>query len=219
MVENNRGSGGKRKKMRKSAFEFYPTPAPFTEWLLSVCREHGFPIAGRILEPCAGAGDIASVLHAELSVASVFQNDLDPQWNVSTRDATSPDLRGGLVYDWEVTNYPFSAALSCLNLAVDGLHSVATYHRATLREPHKTLGLGRSFFRDHPPTATLWCPRFAHMRSQKTGKWSTDSVSCVWSVWVPGRAPIGDIWPSDAMFDRLSEYTSPYRERVDALGG
>ena len=132
-------------------------------------------------------------------------------------DARETTIQADLI----ITNPPFSLALPIIDsMLVNSLRVVAVYHRMTLREPAKTLGLGRTLFRGDQPNLTLWCPRFAHMRSKTTGKWATDAVACVWSVWcVYGGEVFGDVWPDDNLFDELKAYTPGYRARVDALIG
>lgn len=239
--------------MAKHDNEFYPTPEPLTTWMLKEVAARLVPVSGKVLESCAGAGDIAAVIkrfrppdrYGETSRnIFVYQNDIDPQWTNCRMqfDATIPDspLRKPSAwraapntidsfqddgvnekFAWEVTNPPFDYALQIMIEALRATSvGVAFYHRCTLREPLKTPNsLGRTFFREHPPTMTLWCPRFAHRRSRKTGKWSTDSATCVWSVWVHGAAPVGDVWPTDDVFTALDDYTPTYRDRVDRLTG
>lgn len=197
-------------------YEFYPTPAPFTRWMLREVAKRLGPIEGTVVEPCAGAGDITNVVRSEAPNTVVKSSDLDPRWGHPLRDAIDDAVYVGA--DWAVTNPPFSLALEISDAAVRvSSVGVALYHRCTLREPLKGCGLGRSFFREHPPTLTLWCPRWAHQRSQKTGKWATDSAPCVWSIWKHGVAPQGDVWPPDSLFDEVKAYTPIYRSRVDAL--
>lgn len=195
-------------------FEFFPTPATFTKWLFRTT-----PIHGGMLEPCVGDG---AIVRATIDKRKRLwdTNDLDPRWNAHTQlDATMSapwDMRPDWV-DWTVTNPPFSVALEIADQALK--HSkvgVAMYHRCTLKEPAKRTGLHRSWFREHPPTMTLWCPRFSHMRN-KQGKWGSDSACCVWSVWKQDSPVVGDIWPPDSLFDELRQETPVYRAHVDAL--
>lgn len=195
-------------------YEFYATPDPFTRWLAWELEQRvgGFTGAS-VYEPCAGAGDIGFALDLQ----RVRMADLDPFWGHPVFDATKAEGYA-LGQDWSITNPPFSQALPiAAQMFQHSRVGVAMYHRATLKEPLKGHGLGRSFFRDHPPTMTLWCPRFAHQRSKTTGKWSTDSVTCVWSVWKHGESVIGDVWPPDSLFAELERFTPLYRERMDAL--
>ena len=193
-------------------YEFYPTPEPFTRWLIYELRQRGLMASSRsVHDPCAG--DLAILRPFQEQSFNVSGADLDPRWGLDVVDAVYASTRA----DWQVTNPPFSLALQIVEqMGRNAAHGVALYHRCTLREPLKGLGLGRSFFRDHPPTMTLWCPRFAHQRNAK-GKWATDSATCVWSVWVPGAPVLGDVWPPDSLFDELKAYTPEYREHVDRL--
>lgn len=199
-------------------YEFFPTPAPLTRWMMAEVRARMGGISRRVLEPCAGAGDISVVLRE--TPCDVIESDLDPRWNLPIADATLPAIYLQHQPHWCVTNFPFSLALPILEqMLLHASRGVAAYHRITLKEPLKTEGLGRSFFREHPPTMTLYCPRFAHQRSRKTGQYSTDSACCVWSVWRRDLAVIGDVWPPDAVFDELRAYEPTYRSRLDVLNG
>jgi hypothetical protein len=155
-------------------------------------------------------------------ITALATNDLDPKWNTHHNfDASTPELQQHVgSIDWEVSNYPFNGGLAILQAAMQRAVNIAVYHRCTLKEPLKGLGLGRSFFREHPPAMTLWCPRWAHQRSRKTNKWSTDSATCVWSVWAPGQRTVGDVWPPDSLFEEIGPmFTREYRARVDGLMG
>lgn len=189
-------------KERFDRFEFYETPAPFTRWMFQWMIEHGFRIHGHILEPCVGNGAIIKAFNAMpaepgLSWESAWStNDLDPEWPADTHDdAAGPDLwrrhnvsrLGGAndsMIDWTVSNPPFNPAAEILSGALMSSRSgVAMHVRATFNEPLKTPGLRRSLLRTKPPTATLWLPRFSY-RKNDAGKWSTDSTTCCWLIWV-----------------------------------
>jgi len=196
--------------------EFYPTPAPLTNWLIRELqvRELLHPDQG-VHDPCVGAADIVSVFRSRGEYETTGA-DLNPRWSKPPQDAITSEHKA----DWQVTNPPFTQALPILQqMFLNANHGVALYHRVTLREPLKGKGLGRTLCRANPPTLTLWCPRFAHMRSRTKGIWSTDSVACVWSVWAQGEEPHGDVSAPDYVFDALADYTPAYRSRVDHMMG
>ena len=168
-------------------YEFYETPRPFTEWLVTVIERHErHPLSqSRLCEPCVGDGAIARVVPHQ----SLVTNDFDPRRAAYFHgDATNPLLwtdmsRAGAI-DWTVTNTPFTETLPILkNALLFSARGVALHVRSTINEPLKTPGLGRSFLRANPPNMTLWLPRFAYRRSRTTGKWATDSATCCWLVW------------------------------------
>jgi hypothetical protein len=204
-------------------YEFFPTPDPFARYLVRILSTRGIRLDNcDICEPCVGAGDLVDAIDAVTESVYWSTNDLDPRWAADThldaaRDDRAFEVRGQQPH-WTITNPPFSVALEIANNAIQkSVIGVALYHRCTLMEPLKTPGLGRSFFREHPPTITLWMPRFAHQRSKATSKWSTDSATCVWSVWVKGLSPIGNVWPDEQLMDKIAAYTPEYRARVDLL--
>jgi hypothetical protein len=163
-------------------FEFYETPEPFTRWLNTYTDERVAPIAGRICEPCVGNGAITRAVGAHW-----WTNDLDPRWPADAHvDAAQDTLWKAHAFDWTVTNPPFSLAIPILTHALAFSRvGVAMYLRLSIHEPLKT-GERRTFFGDHPPTAVLMLPRFAHQRSRTKGIWSTDSMTSCWCVWVRG---------------------------------
>jgi len=191
--------------------EFYETPDPFTRWLFARVPK----ITGRLFEPCCG--DKAIVRASGRSEWKT--SDIDPRWCKSPMDATTREtwIRHELI-DWTVTNPPFSLAIPILERALyHSLKGVAMYLRVSIHEPLKE-GARRTFFAQHRPTGILFLPRFAHQRSKTTGKWTTDSATTCWVVWIK-QALVGqeiDYAPESVM-DELAAYTPSYREHMDAL--
>lgn len=179
-------------------YEFYETPEPFTQWMIDeVVALTGAYDFGVVCDPMFGLGAITRAFNRGRLRARWVTGDLDPRRAVDvTGDATQYDTWRALVraareipyahgIDWTVTNPAFSATLPLLELALRySTRGVAVHVRSTINEPLKTPGLGRSFLREHPPTMTLWLPRFSYRRSRTTGKWATDSATCCWLVWI-----------------------------------
>jgi hypothetical protein len=176
--------------------EYYPTPEPFTAWLcVELADAFGVHTLGHLCEPMVGTGEIVSVVRTLSAVVRVDRcttGDIDTRRRADVHgDATRVEtwerlsLPGQI--DWTITNPAFNVALPVIARALESSRvGVAMHVRCTLNEPLKTPGLGRSFLREHPPSAMLWLPRFAYARSRTTGKWATDSAPCVWMVWLHG---------------------------------
>lgn len=200
-------------------YEFYETPAAFTQWLF-----RRVPIHGRIFEPCVGDGAILRAV-ADLPCAAPLRwvtNDLDPRWRAdSHEDARTAApferaLAGGPV-DWVVSNPPFTPALEIIEQALTVARvGVAMHLRASIHEVLKT-GHRRTWMVEHLPTATLWLPRFAYQRSKKTGEWATDSVCACWVIWEKGDAAQYIDYAPTWVLDALTAETPEYRARMDRL--
>lgn len=179
--------------------EYYPTPAPFTRWLIGELECRGIVVAGRIYEPCVGDGAIlrgASDAGVPMNVGWMT-NDLDRHWPAHTHlDARSPAAWQRPV-DWVITNPPFAAAVDILVPAITHARvGVAMHVRCSIKEPPKTEGIRRTLFRECPPTGTLWLPRFSYQRNTK-GKWANDSMTCVWLIWLRAKRPLFEAYAPD----------------------
>ena len=161
--------------MSRRAFDFYPTPGWATEALLK-----RVPISGRVLECCAGAGDISRALGGS-SCRTIVTNDIDPKW------PTWHTLDARLFETWEyigpprwtVSNPPFSCALPIVQQAVRcSVDGVAMLLRLSFLEPTKDRG---PWLAEHPPTRVIVLPRISF-----TGDGKTDSVTCAWLAWERG---------------------------------
>lgn len=193
-------------------FDFYETPDPLTEWLFS---EHD--IQGECYEPCVGDGAIIRASNRIHGARNWRTNDLDPRWEANTTlDAASIEA-WQLFPDWVVSNTPFSHWNQIAERAYNGSRTgVALYLRLSAHEPKKSEFKG--WWSKFPPSHIYICPRFAHQRSRRSGQWSTDSVTCCWTVW-DKRAVLEQriIYAPDSVIDALDAYTPSYRDRMDAL--
>ena len=105
----------------RSVRDFYPTHPGLTLDLLKEVR-----LCGNIWEPCAGTGDISSVIRRYYD--NVFETDIHPLRPMplcarfSMLDAIAPQYweEAGAIapVDWVVTNPPFNAALPILQNAL-----------------------------------------------------------------------------------------------------
>jgi hypothetical protein len=159
--------------MARREHDFYPTPSWATHVLLQ-----RVPIAGDVLEPCVGRGDILRELAEAPAVSCLTSNDLDrARPAFSHADATDPAWWSTLGrYDWIVTNPPFGVAHKILPLAHQYCGTgVAMLLRITYLEPCE----GRlGFLATYPPTSLIVLPRISF-----TGDGKTDNATCAWFVW------------------------------------
>jgi hypothetical protein len=165
------GANGRR------PFDFYPTHAAVTAVLL----DH-VTIAGRVLEPCAGAGDMARVLRAHAPITAVATNDYDPSRRADFHgDAADPMATCYTAgrSDWVVTNPPFSQAAGILQTAYAQARVGAAFLlRLSFAEPANGRG---AWLAAH-------AGRLSHLivlnpRPSFTGDGKTDSVTAAWFVW------------------------------------
>lgn len=184
--------------MSRVEFDYYPTPRWMTDLLLDRL-ELWAPALDRplrILEPCAGQGNIVHAICDRYPGSDVYSNDLDPRHDTfSHEDATRPEFWGrfGTVPPhWIITNPPFSAAMDILRHALEFAEvGVAMLLRLSFAEPTEDRG---QWLAAHPITRLYVLPRYSFRQNG-----STDSVTSAWFVWsrmdtpaievIPGRAP------------------------------
>ena len=156
--------------MARRSNDFYLTPSWATEMLLS-----RFPLTGAIGEPCAGAGDMASVLRQH---GEVWTNDLDRSHTADNYyDLLDPDSWAKLPEcDWIVTNPPFNIAAAIVPAAYGKARlGIAMFLRLSYLEPCQNRA---EWLADHPPTALMVLPRISF-----TGNGKSDSCTTAWMVW------------------------------------
>lgn len=199
----------------RQAFDFYETPDPLTRWLFEEVS-----IEGQCYEPCVGNGAIVRASADAFGAADRqwSTNDLDPSWPAETHwDAAQKDawFNGGRP-DWTITNPPFSCWNEIAQWAIERSRvGVALYLRLSAHEPKKQEF--RGWWSKYPPSAVLVCPRFAHQRSKKSGEWSTDSVTCCWTIWGKRQSVQRIVHAPESLIDVLNDYTPTYRRRMDEL--
>lgn len=215
----------------QNPLEFYETPRAHVYALM----QH-VVVTGTCFEPCVGSGAIITHMTSAPSQGEGriwMTNDIDRRWGAGRcMDATDTDLWSAVQtkspegrIDWTVTNTPFSVFLEIAEQAL--IHSsmgVALYGRISINEPLKE-GQRAKFLSLYPPKQIIFLPRYAYRRSPKTGKWTTDSMSCCWMVWQRNLAGTWD--PGDrqqirygcdpALMKMLDDDTAEYRKRMDKL--
>ena len=159
----------------------YPTPSRLTEVLV-----RHIPIRGRVLEPCAGAGQIAAVLGDSWGIDYVFTNDIDPAFNCTWHeDAADPNATIWRPYkrkrlDWVVTNPPYKLAMPILNNAFQVARvGVAFLLRLSFLEPTKDRA---AWLSDHARNMSDMLI-FGGPRPSFTDDGRTDSATVAWMVW------------------------------------
>jgi len=156
---------------RRENFDFYPTPSWATDILM---RHIDVSPSDRVIEPCAGDGDIADALEAHGK--TVVRSDIREGLGLCG-DATDADHWSKLgKVDWTITNPPFSLADKIVDHALKRSSvGVAMLLRLTFLEPCK----GRiGILTSRPPVQLIVTPRISF-----TGDGKTDNVTTAWLVW------------------------------------
>ena len=168
--------------MTRRVLDAYPTPARLTQALL-----YYVPIAGRVLEPCAGEGQMAEALELcdRSRVRVVYRNDIDPAYNCQhSEDAT--DFRAAIWQvpcDWVVTNPPYGRAEAILANAYRCARTgVAFLLRLSFLEPTN----GRRVWLQEHQEQLSHLLVFGSPRPSFTDDGRTDSATVAWMVWQRG---------------------------------
>jgi len=163
--------------MGRVAFDFYPTPAWATQYLLKALP---FDPLGRVLEPCAGNWDIAN----QLPNLWVWTNDIDMSRTADSHyDMTLPESWKTIADvwfppDWVITNPPFNAASTILPLAYSACtKGVIMLLRLTYQEPCQDRAAW--LWEHQDKQSIIYLPR----RVSFTGDGRTDSAATAWFVW------------------------------------
>ena len=162
--------------MARKELDFYETPPPLVEALLSRVQ-----IEGTVFEPCAG----------DLAIARFFPgcltNDIDSEKDTNMHlDATHRDMWWKYLNrpnDWVVTNPPFSRAQEILPHAFAWAEKgVAFLLRLSYLEPTAERGQWLHNHRGFLSHIIVFNPR-PRFRRNKKGQLATDSVTVAWFVW------------------------------------
>lgn len=141
-------------------------------------------VSGIVLEPCAGAGQLADPL--KTAGLSVITNDIDTEFLCDYHyDATVPNLWYKERFDWVVTNPPYEAE-ALYEILRNSLESadrgVAMLLRLTANEPvirRGKRGLLLKWYADN----LRYLMTFSAPRPSFTGNSKTDNVTTAWFVW------------------------------------
>jgi len=134
------------------------------------------PVAGRIFEPCVGEGHLVLALSRHIEKTVAITNDIDKTVEAYYHEDARESHITNAIYDWVVTNPPFSQAFPILkNLLPGARQGVAFLLRLSFLEPTYERG---PWLEAHPPDLIIVTPRFSF-----TGDGKTDSVTTAWFVW------------------------------------
>jgi hypothetical protein len=193
---------------QRAPADFYPTPPDLTRGLIDGLTEAAIALPGPILEPCCGAGALATVLAAE-SGLKVVGSDLYPERYteaialyattspVDARDATALlkviEMTGAAAL---VTNPPYGGDHHRIAKAFLSLLHGGCIRFAALLVPHQFDAAGRRGHLFQDPLCALrivmpWRP--AWIAGTKGG----GTISSTWWVWTaeprPSALP-GTVW-------------------------
>lgn len=157
----------------RRAHDLYTTP----EWATLILLRHLPSDLGRVLEPCAGDGAIASVIRHHAT--KLVTNDLDHSHSGELHfDATQPwPTLPGPKLNWVITNPPFRAAAGILRQALCRCPNVELLLRLSFMEPTADRG---GLVAEAPPSKLVVLPRRSF-----TGTGKTDSATSAWMFWSP----------------------------------
>jgi hypothetical protein len=160
------------------------TPPHYIAALLAEVNIHGI-----VYEPCVGDGAIANALRRLLSVRRVDTNDIDRAYPADTHYDATVQISANMppLFDWAVTNPPFTQAYDILTMTWPNVRNVAFLARLSFLEPTEERA---GFLEEHPPTQMIVLPRYS-FRTNDAGKRQTDNVTCAWLVWHADRVPRG----------------------------
>lgn len=216
--------------------EYYETPDAFIDYLgWWLAEERGFPGRGQVCaSPAHGAGRVQSrLLHTvpHHHHPRWVTNDLDPEWPADVHgdlrhqgawDALLVEAQGGEPggLDYVIDNPPFSAAFDCARLGLEYARTLLALHvRISFNEVTKDDPRGQ-WLQAHPPTQILFLPRFAFRRSPTSRLWTTDNVATCWMLWwTNGEHDPAIHYCPERYVKQLTEGTTAYRQRIDALTG
>jgi hypothetical protein len=164
--------------MPRRVLDYYETPPHYVEPLLELI---GSLRDLNVYEPCVGQGHIARYL---TDVESLTTNDLDPACAADTHlDARLDDAWPRPIFDWTITNPPFSDELPILRQALRHSTHVAMLARLSFLEPTRSR---TPFWAGVQPSDVIVLPRYS-FRANDAGKRQTDSVTCCWLVFRRGE--------------------------------
>ena len=179
--------------VRRDALDRSYTPHWCTEGLL----EH-VHVSGRILEPCAGKGGIASPLARH--GLDVMWQDIDKDGNALViQDFMAPDHQA-TGYDWIISNVPYQTedytAADFVRKALTLAPKVAMLLRISWLEPCADR---IDILEGNPPSLIIYLPRPSFNGPGRSN--GTDTCTSVWAVW---GVPPGNVWIGRNQVARLS---------------
>lgn len=173
-------------RVERAALDYYPTPG----WVVETILPH-LPRARCVLDPACGAGEIL----AAVAPARGLGIELDPLRAQEANNSMHVDscVEGdALIVEWPVAdgvvmNPPFIDVQAFIERALewqerDPRRTVACLARLTILESEER----RALHQAHPADVYVLSRR-PKFRARRDGKMASDSVTCCWLVWGPGR--------------------------------
>lgn len=164
--------------------DHYPTDERLVEELMDILHIAGIQNLGYVLEPCAGAGDIARALapHAR----KIVTNDLVHKTADLNMDASKPRFWVNIARpDWVVTNPPYESEILNEILARSLTYSTLgtiMLLRLSFLEPTTKVNPRETLLRGWNDNLRFVIP-ISGPRPSYTQDGKTDSVTTGWFVW------------------------------------
>lgn len=171
--------------MARQQNDFYETnPGQVKALLDYLC----LPWNTRVLEPCAGSGQIADQIIRDGHL--VVTNDIDERflglnyyWDAATPEFYAHLKKNKFRFHWIITNPPFNRALDIAKCAMPhAVEGMALLLRITWLEPTKDRA---PFLKENPPNRIMV---FGSPRPSYSGG-KTDSATSAWFIWSDAIEP------------------------------
>lgn len=186
----------KKKRAKRRANDYYPTPSWCVDRLLEVLRPEGT----HIVEPCVGDRSIASAVrdwyarewrlgypHCPIGEARIttidVRQDVDAHFYGDARSVLRNVVLETGRFDLAITNPPYGPDDVCQGIVRAMLDSADTV--AVLVRVGWLAGRRVPLLRERPPSRVLVLPD----RPSFTGR-GTDASEYAWAVWEKGRPPV-----------------------------
>jgi hypothetical protein len=170
----------------RQALDYYPSP----RWVVDAIKPY-LPRARRVLDPAAGVGELLDAIGADYGIAIELDSERSRQC-LSAHHCDEACDGDALAMDWPdadllIANPPFTLAREFIQRAIqwrlqDPRRTVAILARLTILESEER----RAMHQQHPSDVYVLSTR-PKFRPGRDGKMATDSVTCCWLVYGPGR--------------------------------
>lgn len=177
-------------RVERAELDYYPTPA----WCVDAIKS--FLCPGRsVLDPACGQGELLTHFSAPAALPggpSLLGIELDAGRAIAAEYVTTRSVITGdaLAVDWPkvdlvICNPPFSLSLEFVEKSLQQ-QLPHTTHAFLLRLSFLESRERRALHKLHPSDVYVLSER-PKFRPNRHGKMATDSITCAWFVWGPGR--------------------------------